>query len=56
MTTSMSPDNVDYGFKTAAVKPELEITFERKFFQRDSSGCLNIFDHARFRLDTEDPA
>ena len=29
MTMSMSPDIVDYGFKMAAIKPELEITFER---------------------------
>ncbi len=29
MTTSMSPDIVDYGFKMAATKPKLEITFER---------------------------
>ena len=29
MTMSMSPDIVDYGFKMAATKPELEITFER---------------------------
>jgi hypothetical protein len=29
MTTSMSPNVVDYGFKMAAIKPELEITFER---------------------------
>jgi hypothetical protein len=29
MMTSMSPDMVDYGFKMAATKPELEITFER---------------------------
>jgi len=28
MTTSMSPDNVDYGFEMAATKPEIEITFE----------------------------
>jgi hypothetical protein len=28
MMTSMSPDMVDYGFKMAATKPELEITFE----------------------------
>ncbi len=29
MTTPMSPDIVDYRFKMAATKPELEITFER---------------------------
>ena len=29
MKTSMSPDVVDYEFKMAAIKPELEITFER---------------------------
>ena len=29
MTTSMTADVVDYGFKMAATKPELEITFKR---------------------------
>ena len=29
MTMSMSADVVDYGFKMAATKPELEITFKR---------------------------
>ena len=29
MTTSMSSDIADYGFKMAATKPEQEITFER---------------------------
>ncbi len=29
MTMSVSPDIVDYGFKMAATKPELQITFER---------------------------
>ena len=29
MTTSMLPDVVDHGFKMAATKPELEITFEQ---------------------------
>jgi hypothetical protein len=30
MMTSMSPDIVDYRFKMAATKAELEITFERQ--------------------------
>ena len=29
MTTSMSPDVIDYGFKMVTTKPELEIAFER---------------------------
>jgi hypothetical protein len=29
VTTSMLPDVADYGFKMAATKPELAITFER---------------------------
>ncbi len=32
MTTSISPNIVDYEFKMAATKPELEITFERQLF------------------------
>jgi hypothetical protein len=30
MKVSMSPDVVDYGFKMAANKPEVEITFEQQ--------------------------
>ena len=34
MTMSMSPNVVDYGFKMAAIKPEVEITFERFLIAR----------------------
>ncbi len=43
MTVSMSPNVVDYGFKMAAIKPKLEVTFERYFIAISKY----VFDHAR---------
>ena len=49
MTVSMSPDIADYGFKMAATKPELEITFERLLLAISKAAPT-------FGLNTEDTA
>ncbi len=50
--TSMSPDVVDYGFKMAATKPELEITFERQVMAPRFQRLPHIVDHARLHYVT----
>jgi hypothetical protein len=43
-------------FKTADGKPEVEITFGKKRWRRDSNGSPNIFGHTRFRYISVDMA
>ena len=42
--------------KMAAIKPEVEITFERKEMAMRFQRLPHIFDHARLRYDTADTA
>ena len=55
ITTSTSPDDVDYRFKMAATKPEVEITFERqKMAPRFQLLPPHIFGPDRLGYDTVD--